>query len=1203
MAFPLEHELLDIGRRLNRWQAEIRTLIWSAVFGGALWLFALSDLAFRYARAGRYAVWALLVLVSAAGIWRIVRALRARWSAQAVAARIERAFPQLDNRLINCVQFAARSTPNPMEHRYIQRGVPEWRQVQVGALRDKRALIKALLAFALAAGVLTSTGLLTTGGSWTNALLRVLNPFSRRPPSTLAVIEEVHPGHTAVLKGDPLVLTCKATGKLGQEVWLDLWPADDKKSVMRLGKLGGEHTADFTYRLPKVAAALHYRFRAGDAVSERFAVETLPPLAFVKMEVTVTPPAYTKQEAHVFDGLSDTLPVPQGATLALAVQCNRALKGLLLSATNGEPRAATSDAEGLVWRGAATVLSAQPLTVSARDAHGVTADTALKMELLPDQPPTLRVIAPTAKTMLGAGAVPSIQFEAFDDFGVSAVRLEKMTPDPQHPEKFAEEGVPIREWTPDGVKEFATNWNGAGVTLAFGDTLAFRLVTTDNCAAGPPHRVASPLIQFGWSSASNLASQAGAATDKAAKGLGELLEWQRANLDRTLALAAAATNADVALWKQASQAQENIRKLAGQLIADPKKPLGVLTESARELYRTAMTEVIDALDRVPGVEPDKKTTLAQRAVLLETRILRVLSRMEAGVDQVKRNREISGLAALLDALIKGQETALDGAKACLNNPAALPSALVNKQDRLAQDLGTFVLTCRRDAETQSGSDKEFSQMLVKVADGCEQRHISANMLRAAERLSDKKPDQAVPLQTDALTALQEFQKLMHEWRVSETLDKTAALQSAIKAAGEKMEKIAKLEAKALEAIRETKRQEDKSGKQTDELEMELDEDMKALQQNVEEAMCQVATDLQIFPELPVANDLVEDCFQVYEEIKQKAGSEKNKEIEEWGLQKEDQLLEFIEKMQNVKERMDDMEIYLAEKPDNAKRETESFDQTEIPKIPIVPLPSEMEDIIGDLLEEQEELEEKSDDSATNQSTPDMPAGWDIMEGEYADYAAKGKSGNARPDHKEQDGRSGIGRQGQSDGESTAASGKINEGDENIEKRMTQDASQSGSVQEEGHAKAKATGGGKESGFGDELGMAGSGPRRDSKTDKGSPLGLQAMLKRNAQALYAKAELANVRTGSLDEAVRWMQQAEDALARGASNQQVREFQKRAIGALKKTQTELNADVMPEEMDMLHTAPPIDDQLAGARDEAPANYRDLVSEYFKALGSAP
>ncbi len=43
-------------------------------------------------------------------------------------------------------------------------------------------------------------------------------------------------------------------------------------------------------------------------------------------------------------------------------------------------------------------------------------------------------------------------------------------------------------------------------------------------------------------------------------------------------------------------------------------------------------------------------------------------------------------------------------------------------------------------------------------------------------------------------------------------------------------------------------------------------------------------------------------------------------------------------------------------------------------------------------------------------------GWGISEGETVSYSAAGKSGNDRPDHKDQDGRSQVGRQGMSDGE-------------------------------------------------------------------------------------------------------------------------------------------------------------------------------------------
>jgi hypothetical protein len=226
-----------------------------------------------------------------------------------------------------------------------------------------------------------------------------------------------------------------------------------------------------------------------------------------------------------------------------------------------------------------------------------------------------------------------------------------------------------------------------------------------------------------------------------------------------------------------------------------------------------------------------------------------------------------------------------------------------------------------------------------------------------------------------------------------------------------------------------------------------------------------------------------------------------------------------------------------------------------------------------------------------------------MEGEWTSFAAKGKSGNERPEHAEQTGRSLVGREGMADGETVAGSGQIRAGDEDIKKRRTNDPSQAGEVKEETNTDAVATGGGKLSGTASEQGMTGQGPRRDSNAP-GDLRGWQAMLRRDTEALYAQATLLRIRTGSLDEAIQFMRQAEDAIARGQPIQQVREYQRRAAEALKRTQLELGAGAVIDTGPVEPAAAPVDGNTAGTPDEAPTGYRDLVSEYYKSLsGAAP
>ena len=157
-----------------------------------------------------------------------------------------------------------------------------------------------------------------------------------------------------------------------------------------------------------------------------------------------------------------------------------------------------------------------------------------------------------------------------------------------------------------------------------------------------------------------------------------------------------------------------------------------------------------------------------------------------------------------------------------------------------------------------------------------------------------------------------------------------------------------------------------------------------------------------------------------------------------------------------------MEMWLGDKPDDLKVTTEAHDKAEMPQsgIALAELAAAAQDLVGDLLKEDKKMADKADDSATNHAMPDFQSGQKVMEGDIASFGAQGKSGNQTPDHKEQDGRSNVGRQGMSTGETAAGSGTIGEGDKNIEARRTEEPAQSGKIDLAGKADTKATGGGK-----------------------------------------------------------------------------------------------------------------------------------------------
>ena len=140
------------------------------------------------------------------------------------------------------------------------------------------------------------------------------------------------------------------------------------------------------------------------------------------------------------------------------------------------------------------------------------------------------------------------------------------------------------------------------------------------------------------------------------------------------------------------------------------------------------------------------------------------------------------------------------------------------------------------------------------------------------------------------------------------------------------------------------------------------------------------------------------------------------------------------------------------------------------------LPEELEDIVGELMEQEEDLfDEMEDVSSSWADSLDKGAGWDAMDGPISNNSAKGVTGNRLPNTSEIGGRSGEGRQGKSSGEFVGDEA-VGKGGRKTPSRLTPDAFVKGQIKD--HSKdpvGGATGGGKESGEGGE-GLQGPAPQ-------------------------------------------------------------------------------------------------------------------------------
>jgi len=1187
--FDLDHRLQEINGKINRWHAFEHLIFalagfltfWAALTALDVWL--------RPRSYGRVALSAALLALAVTACAWLLRVMSRKRTPAAVAAFLEKKFPQLDNHLINRVLFAGEHSQSSWLKAYLSEGVPGFDALPLNEIKNRKlrkrgaaAVGAALLAIVVPAFIL--------GDAWTVALQRVANPFSRLQPPTFAKIISVSPENKTIVQGGAVDLVVRAKGRAGQFVDLDLYPADDKRSTVRIGQFAAtDKEEDFTYPVSKISTSLGYRFKVGDAYpTDKFTVDTVPPLALTSLTLKVSPPGYTGLAPRTFDALTNAVTIPCNAEVFFQAACNRPVVASTLIFEKSELSLSPS-ANNAVWSGSLVINEGGLFQLHAKDALGLEMRIPVRYELLEDRPPSLRLVAPAgSKAVLPPNAIPIVQFEAADEYGLSAVRLERV----RKGAKPSAEGEVIKEWPLRGQKTFSEKWTGAIEDVDVSSAL--RLVAVDNADVGEPNRTVGPLITFDLSTLSSQLNSETAQRAEARKSLGEMIARQRATLAATTRLKEGLPVFDEQPWLDVAQKQTDIRAYAAALLKTQDAALGASRVALVKALEGPLPKAVASLTRMSTGAAESRGEYAQAAVDAQNAVLRLLVQAEGGMGKGEVSHAAAGVLAMLEGIRKGQIANLLATMRNAQSATELPEAIIDRQDNLAQDMDAMIGFCRSEAK-QDRTDEEFGQLMTKIADKAVALRLHPTMISIAEIMENQKLPEAIPLQhsvTNGIAALMEFLK---EWRETDTKEKTEDALATLKDARDALKKMENLQARVVDALRETGSQGDKTAK----LDEDLLEEIAELKANMASALLKVATDLQAMPELDAVNELVTDTFQTYEEMKQETGSGTNA-VTELGLQKEDFLLDLLAK---TGQKADEMEMWLMAKPDTTKRNTEQIDKEEL-KAPIgqVTMPEELQDIIGDLMEQEEEKERQADDSVTNQGDANPDSGWGIAEGEFVDYNASGKSGNERPEHKDQDGRSQVGRQGMSDGEVMARSGKINEGDKNLDKRRTQDSNQSGDVEEEGHSDAVATGGGKNSGYSQDRGMEGGegATRRDTKVGADSQESTRAQLTRNAEAVYAQAQLNNLRTYDLKKYIQFSRQIENLQKQNASPAMIAELHKKAMQALATTYASLESGISAADMGATGAAEDGDEAVAASPDEAPAEYRDMVSEYFKAIG---
>ena len=350
------------------------------------------------------------------------------------------------------------------------------------------------------------------------------------------------------------------------------------------------------------------------------------------------------------------------------------------------------------------------------------------------------------------------------------------------------------------------------------------------------------------------------------------------------------------------------------------------------------------------------------------------------------------------------------------------------------------------------------------------------------------------------------------------------------------------------------------------------------------------TDFSKLPQQDFASFNLSDEFnEVFQEVKLAAKSLYDKKLE-IAVPQEQSGLENAEKM------LQNIERWLPDTPDHEKWNME--EPLGKPDTALADLPSELEDIVGDLLDKEEEMSEDIEDVTSSWlDSIDKGAGWDAADGPISNMSARGVTGNRLPNQMEVGGRSGEGRTGRSHGQFVEKTAEGKAGGK-TPARLTPSPFEQGSVEDKsGMDGGGATGGGKVSGA-SAPGLR--GPVPPPVRQKMARIATrQGELQQQAEKLTLRLARHNLPSGDLEGAARAMSEVEQA-AHALQPGELRQAYSRVLDGL----AEARRTVRPARgLTRESGALPQDARRAGVQEfdaeGIPRGYEEIAGEYFRAL----
>ncbi len=1028
--------------------------------------------------------WVLLAGVLAAIVAR--RLLGGQRSIEAAARRVEAEFPELGNCLINLVQLSEDAKNDSAAFR--EAAICE-AAAQIGELPLDRAPTResrprrllhcmqtprdlaeslAILVLLIAVAVLCQMWI----PAWGSTVSRLSAPWKFVPSVGEVKIVRVTPGNAEVLVGEGVEVIAEIENPAAKPHQAWLFVANGTEPESKTAMTADKKHLRYWAIVPSVLKPFRYRLEIGDSQTAQYSIGVREKPVVENAEITFRYPAYLGRKDETIHQTSLDIEAPQYTVASLRLRPSTPVaKGFL--ETRHEQFSGRIEEDGHLLAAELPMLDSGTYLVRLFNDVGHTDRNPRlnRMTVVRDAPPTVELSKPARQSTAAPGAKIVVLIRAGDDHGLGRLQLEMKVADPGATDG---EATVVQAWadfpgdsTTTAVRQYRLQLKRG--EFKPGQTVLLRGVAWDKRAVSDWGLDLRPQETAGsWHSIKIVAEEVeSAAALKQLDGLREAI-WKIFEKQ----LLARSVSSPLLLGEEpgvrATEGSGFGVQGSGATNVQTSKSPNRASPHPNPLPKGEGTNVVNPL---PKGEADKLVIDVRTRQIEIQKQTADLVKSIGSTDRKERlttKRVLSGLA--FGEMVE----AVAVCDALLKGDAPPAAKKDGKKDRATSSGNPAIrLTAAQD---------RIIDVLRKLLD--------VARLAQAEVLAEMKTRPGGNLPDDAKQKLEDIRK---------KLDKFLKEQKKIIEASENLAKTPV---------------EDFAAK-----EEELLKRMAAAEDDWAKFMKDLHSDLSKLPEQDFANSsMAKELVEIQTELKMAEDALLKKSVdiavplEQLGYERAEELKTNFEK-------------WLPDTPDREKWSQEESLTDKDKEAPMAELPTELEDMVGDLMEKEDDLfDEMEDVSSSAADSLDKGAGWDAVDGPISNMSAKGVTGNRLPNKSEIGGRSGEGRQGKSSGEFVGDEA-VGKGGRKTPSRLTPDPIVKGQIKD--HSKQSAggsTGGGKESGKGGE-GLEGPTPGNPGRRSPERLAAKQAELRNKAQSIDLKFQVANFHHTDLKKMIEVMSQVE------------------------------------------------------------------------------